>query len=193
MKKIAIFGGSFNPPHLGHAAVVSAIISHKLADEIWLMPAPSRLHKPIPMVAENRMAMTKLFIEDLFQNSPILVLATDFEIKHSKELTSYQSKIKLEQEFPGNEFIFIFGTDVLPFISSWPDGSKFITTSKIIAIDRPGTKHLQLPANITLLSEYDKKDTSSTKIRSAIHQKQDASGFLTPSVLKFIQDKNLYL
>lgn len=192
-KKIAIFGGSFNPPHKGHAAVVSAIIQHQLADEIWIMPSPSRSEKLIPTPPQYRLEMVQLLIQDIFQNSAIPVKATDFEISHSKELSTYQTKLKLEQTYPSTDFLFIFGSDVLPYISTWPDGNKFYVNSKLIIIERPGAKHLHASPNVTLITDYSKYPTSSTQIRSLIHQQQDVKEFLTPSVDKYIKDKKLYL
>lgn len=156
------------------------------------MPAPSRLHKPIPTPADTRLEMCRLMAEELFAHSAIPVKASDFEITNAKETTTYQTKIKLEQQFPDDQFLFVFGTDVLPFISNWPDGSKFLVTSQLIILERSGSKYKSMPKNILFLNDYAKKDISSSGVRSLLHQALDVSDKLPKSVFEYIHAQGLY-
>jgi len=62
LKNIAIYGGAFDPPHLGHLKLIDYLISHEKIDEIWLMPCGDRNDKKLLLSKEQRFRlMKKLF------------------------------------------------------------------------------------------------------------------------------------
>ncbi len=67
MAKIGILGGSFDPPHLGHQALVSAVLQQRLFDEVWYLPAAvhdPQFAKPGMVQADDRKAMLELAVSE---------------------------------------------------------------------------------------------------------------------------------
>jgi nicotinate-nucleotide adenylyltransferase len=190
--RTAVYGGSFNPPHLGHMHVVEALINSGFCDEIWLMPAISREHMRISTPPQMRVEMLKIILSEIFPQPSVPVIISDFEIGHTKEITTYQIKIELEQKFSTREFLFVLGSDVLPTVSRWIDGNKLLVTSKFILVPRKAQEHKDMPQNILLLKNFESLDISSTKIRFEIKKGADISKFVTPKLHDYITAKKLY-
>ena len=87
-KRIAVLGGSFNPPTDGHLLMAANIIHTRSADEVWLVPCGPRPDKPsMTTCARDRLLLTNLAVETTFPPSfPIKV--DDEEIEREKALTT---------------------------------------------------------------------------------------------------------
>ena len=77
MKKIALYGGAFSPPHLGHASVIEAILRLFPCDEIWVMPSADRHDKIVSASGEHRIKMLELMITELFPEYILPILLSE--------------------------------------------------------------------------------------------------------------------
>lgn len=199
-KKIIVFGGSFNPPHLGHAALIQTAIDNLDFDKVWVIPSADRRDKKISVSGEERYTMTSLMIRDIFSHSKIPVIVTRHELDRNKPASTFDTKTELEEKHPDHEFYFFFGADVIPHIrESWVHGQEVWNKTHFIFGLRPGfgveLEKTELPPYTILLKDNTKLiDISSTDIRSSMGdaKKELISKFTSPSVAQYIFDKKLY-
>src|SRR3989344_1908136 len=104
MRTIVIFGGMFDPPHIGHALVVDAVLRNFPCDEIWITPSGERRDKFPKTSAENRWEMVKIFCEDYFSDAKILVLPKRDEMDMTPPTYTWAFYQKLKNEHPNDDF-----------------------------------------------------------------------------------------
>ena len=117
MARIGIYGGSFNPPHLGHTTAASALVKALCLDRLLVVPAAQPPHKKLPQgspTAKDRAELVRL----AFANVPKAELCT---IELEREGLSYtvDTLRLLRQQYPDDELLLIMGTDMLLSFSDW--------------------------------------------------------------------------
>ena len=108
MKRIGIFGGSFNPVHLGHTALAAYICEQGLVDEVWMMVSPQNpLKQNLELLDEqHRLAMLQLAV------APYPTLrACDFEFTLPRPSYTYHTLQALRKAYPDHEFSLIIGEE----------------------------------------------------------------------------------
>ncbi|MDE1874943.1 MAG: nicotinate-nicotinamide nucleotide adenylyltransferase [Patescibacteria group bacterium] len=199
-KTIALFGGAFNPPHVGHSAVVRALDALDFIDEIWLMPSANRWDKAIGVSGPDRLRMIDLMIDDMHLDAAKPVRGFDHEVRKPNLSTTYETKTELEKLYPYHEFHFVFGSDVVPNIAAtWVNGKEFFEAANFIFIERPGHPKLDrasLPPHSIAISLPDdivrRADVSSTIVRAAASDRTAIGRHVSPSVAEFIEVNRFY-
>jgi nicotinate-nucleotide adenylyltransferase len=209
--RIAVFGGTFNPPHQGHSLLAQQIIKHNFADQILFIPALRPPHKPgTPSVAfDDRFAMTSLVVDSLNQDAGKEVyVVSDIEGKGGdKPSYTYNTMVELSHLYPDDELFLLIGGDSLLNLHTWYNAEKLVENWKILTY--PRNQVFDSPEEI--LKELRKKwsekiasslfqsiltfkmcDISSTKIREELNSNGDTVYSLNPSVYKYIQEQGLY-
>lgn len=131
---VGLFGGSFNPPHAGHALVAEIALRRLNLDQLWWMVTPGNpLKKNGPTLAslEARVAMSRNLIRDP------KIKVTAFEQGLGERHTVKVLK-KVKALHPGVRFIWIMGADNLRSFHKWQNWQTIIRTFPIAVIDRPG-------------------------------------------------------
>lgn len=152
MKKtrIGIFGGSFNPPHLGHVNAIQMVRNRAGLDKVLIIPnSKNPLKKQVegPSAAE-RLEMTKLAFRDLDQN---VFIVDDIEIKREKTSYTIDTVEALKKREPNAEFHLIIGQDLLEELSEWKSWEKLLENVSLIVTSRPG---YDFPKTKNELPEY---------------------------------------
>ena len=113
--KIGVYGGSFNPPHLGHMAAAESAAKYLGLDELLLIPAGIPPHKMLSADAagaDDRLAMTRLMGEQIALDTGVKVTVSDMEIaRGGKSYTADTLRI-LHEEHPDDELWLLMGTDM---------------------------------------------------------------------------------
>lgn len=192
--RVAIYGGAFSPPHIGHASVIEAILRLFPCDEIWLMPSNDRHDKKVSASAEHRLKMLELMISKLFPNSKIPILISDIEVKRNKPTTTFETKTELETKFPDHKFHFVMGSELLGDIEKkWIRGKELYEEMNFVAIKKPySTLPERLPTHLTLLEDIVWFNVSSTFVRKLISEGYSAVPYLPKSVSDYIVKNNFY-
>jgi nicotinate-nucleotide adenylyltransferase len=134
MKKIALFGGSFNPPHDGHFNMASYIHDVLNADEVWLLFSVNRLKDPSKYASLNhRMAMGEI-MKTQFNNAAIVL--SDIEEELGTHIT-YDVLTKLKAKFPDTQFIWVMGADNLENFHKWDSWENILNEFPVAVVDRP--------------------------------------------------------
>lgn len=197
MKKIGLFGGTFDPPHTGHIALAKATISEFLLDEIIFIPAGNPPHKTNKKVSgkAHRFEMVKMAIA----GKPGFLIS-DFEIKNEKPNYSYLTIEHFKSKYPDDEIFFIIGADSYRDFPLWKNYPDILSLCTFIVLNR----------NDADLEEYFKKyressplhralflndfsyDVSSTELREKMLSGKDCKNLLPDGVYEYIKKNNLY-
>ena len=196
--RIGIFGGSFNPIHLGHTALAAYICEQGLVDEVWLMVSPQNpLKQDLTLLdEEERLAMARLAV------APYPMLrACDFEFTLPRPSYTYHTLQALRTAYPDHEFSLIIGEDNWNNFHRWYRGDDIVRETPIIVYPRSSensehsesTKELStFNFQLSILEDPPLLPYSSTEIRNSIAHGKDASHMLHPDVTKYITERGLY-
>lgn len=191
MEKIrtVIFGGSFDPIHVGHLSLASEVVASGLAGEVWFLVSPQNPHKEACRLSDEnvRMQMVRLAIEgnEKFK-------ASDFEFTLPRPSYTINTLSALEKAFPDREFVLLIGADNWEKFDRWYRHEEILARYEIIVYPRENSLKPELPARVTWLSAK-LHDVSSTQIRELVAKGCSISGLVVPAVEKFINQNNLYI
>ncbi len=133
MKKIALLGGSFNPPHTGHFEMAKYIYGALGADEVWFLFS-NNWQKDAASYAstEDRMEMGRILAQH-YPDMPFIM--SDIQDELGTHIT-YEVLTGLEKKFPDNQFIWVMGADSLASFHTWENYKEIIQNFPIAVVDR---------------------------------------------------------
>ena len=191
--RIAIYGGSFNPMHIGHEKIVDYVLDNLNMDKIIIIPVG------IPSHRENNLeqSYTRLKIcKEIFKGNKKIEVS-DIEIKSEGKSYTYDTLLKLMDLYgENNEFFEIIGEDSLKSLKTWKNYEELLKICKFIVFRRKDDKNIQIDKeflnnkNIIIL-ENEYYDMSSTEIRNMIKNNEDISAFVNKKVKKLIEKEYL--
>lgn len=191
--RIAIYGGSFNPMHIGHEKIVDYVLNNLNMDKIIIIPVG------IPSHRENNLEQsdTRLKIcKEIFKGNKKIEVS-DIEIKSEGKSYTYDTLLKLMDLYgENNEFFEIIGEDSLKSLKTWKNYEELLKICKFIVFRRKDDKNIQIDEeflnnkNIIIL-ENEYYDISSTEIRNMIKNNEDISAFVNKKVKKLIEKEYL--
>lgn len=200
MKKIGIFGGTFNPIHTGHVKVADDARKKLKLDKVIFVPTGIPPHKSSKNIcsSSDRLKMVKLAIS---KNKYFEVSRT--EIKSNKKSYSIETISKFKRKCGRNTKIFFFlGIDAMFEISTWKQAREVVKLCKFVCLSRPGylvkkLKSRLLKEGFTLSEDFiylkvPSLKISSTEIRSRIELGLNTKNMLPLEVEKYIREKGLY-
>lgn len=134
-KKIAFYGGSFDPVHKGHIAIGDALLRQFGLDEFVFIPAFHAPHKldRIPTSAYDRYAMLCLATQG---REDISVSRMEFDMPERPY--SIETLGRLNEIYPGDQIFFVMGADSWMDIRTWREWEKVLSVSDHIVVTRPG-------------------------------------------------------
>ena len=199
MEKIGIFGGSFNPPHLGHIRAAEAAAGELGLSRVLLVPAFEVPHKQLPTCGatpEQRLAMVKLAA----QGHESLEVS-DIELEMKGQGYTYETLLALEQRCPQAEFTLLLGSDQMRILGQWQNADEILKKARLAVLSRGGRQEQALIAETA--AELTKRgarisvvqnpvtEISSTQLRRLLAF-GCADAFLPPAVASYIREKGLY-
>lgn len=193
--RIVVYGGTFSPPHIGHASVIEAVTRLVPCDGVWVMMSKDRDDKPATVKAHHRQAMTQLMVNELFPESPVPIVVSPFELEHPELKYTYDTMVALRQRHPGDEFFFTVSSELLrDMTTTWEKGKQLFNAARFVVSHRPGVPmDMQLPPMaIVIGTNYAYVDVSSTFIRGLIGRGLSGMPYLTPAVARYVREHQLY-
>lgn len=190
--KIGIFGGTFNPIHLGHLIMASYAYEEMDLDKIIFMPAGNPPMKEGEISFFHRKNMIELSIKD----DPRFSYS---ELEDRDGLSYSYETIKEIRKFSSDELYFIMGADSFESIHKWYEYEKLLKEIEIIVVDRKGSSDLdglKEDYRAVALGIHILKgpiiDISSSLIRSRIKEKRSIRYLLAKEVREYIEKHRLY-
>ena len=189
-RRIGVFGGTFDPPHVGHL-VTAVNVRHELdLDIVILMVAnvPWQKEGTRPITpALDRLAMVEAAVEHV----PGLV-AGRHEIDHGGPSYTADTLAKLTVEFPEAELFTVVGDDAAAGLRTWARHDEVIERSRLVVVDRPGD-HVVLPDDVEWTRvEVPRLEVSSTDLRARVADGRPLDYLVTQPVLAVIEERGLF-
>lgn len=132
--RVAIFGGSFNPPHLGHVDAARCALETLVPDKLLIVPAGEPPHKELPgdsPAAEERLRMAELAFGELPRAE-----ITDLELRRTGKSYTSDTLEALAALYPGVELVLIMGTDMLLTLECWHKARSIMELAVLAAFPR---------------------------------------------------------
>ncbi|MCK9301325.1 MAG: nicotinate (nicotinamide) nucleotide adenylyltransferase [Bacteroidales bacterium] len=165
MKRIGIFGGTFDPIHYGHISVAEHALRQAGLDELWFVISP---HNPLKKEEEIKEAGQRLqeARQALSEFPEFIVSDIEFDLPRPSYMA--QTLRTLQNKYPGEEFVLIIGGDNLAVFEQWKDYRFLLDHFDILVYPRPGSPN-RVPDTWTRVNLLDAPpmDVSSTQIRKA--------------------------
>jgi nicotinate (nicotinamide) nucleotide adenylyltransferase len=195
-KRIAIYGGSFNPITNAHLNCAAELKHSKLVDEVWITPCGRRPDKPTLRTSMiHRLVMCHLAVDTTF-GSHFGVKVCDEEADKPRAMPSIVLMRKLAAKYPEADFYFACGADQITEVRSWTApaeagyweeveeaGEAFFRETGFLLIERPGSEldEAVMPPNVHVVSEALKArgskmietELSSTEVRNRVRPPDD--------------------
>ena len=203
--KIGVYGGTFNPPHLGHLTAARAVFELLGLDLLLLIPAGLPPHKELPAgspTAEQRLEMTRLAGEQLGLGDKVRTL--DIELERGGRSFTSDTLAQLKAQYPDSELWLLMGTDMFLTLQAWHEPEKILSLAGIAAFGRTeeDTEELFSAQREYLYKTYPQAriftltipgviDVSSTELREKL-AKGEGGNLLAPAVYGYILREGLY-
>lgn len=192
MRRIGIFGGSFNPIHVGHAIIASYIIDNSDLDLLWLMVSPQNPLKASSSLASDyhRLRMTELVTRRL-EN----VVTSAFEFDLPKPSYTIDTLNALQAKFPGDEFYLVIGADNWCLFDKWKSGDEILSKYHVLIYPRRGYE-IVVPeqwAHRVAVIDAPLIEISSTQVRERLAKLKSVSFYLPEAVEEYVIKNRLYM
>ena len=203
--KIGVYGGTFNPPHLGHLTAARAVFEVLGLDLLLLIPAGMPPHKALPAgspTPEQRLAMTRLAGQQLGLGEKVRTL--DVELCREGRSFTADTLTQLREQYPDSELWLLMGTDMFLTLQTWREPEKILSMAGIAAFGRTEEDTEALfsaqrdylyrtypGARIFTLTIPGVIDISSTQLRETL-AKGEGGSLLAPAVYGYILREGLY-
>lgn len=199
MGKIGVYGGSFNPIHLGHLRAAEEAARELQLDRVLLIPANAAPHKQQQVdapTAQQRMEMVSLAVQD-----HSVLEACDLELRREGRSYTVDTLTELAALFPNDELFLIMGTDMFLSLHRWYRPDEICRLASIVCVGRDGTDsavlleqadHLRQDLGARVhLADNRVLQMSSTTVRRMLFF-NCAEAYLPLRVLDYIRKNHLY-
>lgn len=187
---VAVFGGTFNPPHIGHLALANYVCECTEADELWFMVTPCNPFKAGSDLLDDRvrLKMVEAAVEGYAQ-----FRASDFEFHLPRPSYTVNTLAGLRRSFPDYRFVLLIGADNWLAFDKWRQPEKILAHHEVWVYGRPGltVDAGSLPRGVRLL-DAPLLEVSSTFIRQSVALGRDVRYYTHPAVWEIIERQQLY-
>ena len=191
--KLAIMGGTFNPPHLGHLICAEEVYDHFKFDKVTFVPSARPPHKDNSEIldAQHRYTMTLLATRDNphFEVSRI-------ELDRPGQSYSIETVREFKRKYGRDtEIYWIAGADSVLEMFSWKDVDELLSICKFVAINRPRYDLSQADERFlkkVQLFRVTDVDISASEIRRRVRQGKSIKYLVPPDVESYIYENGLY-
>lgn len=188
--RIGLFGGTFDPPHVGHLVTAVNVRFTLSLDMVVLMVANSPWQKSDTRSitpALDRLAMVEAAVADVDG-----LVAGDDEIRRGGPSFTADTLAGMAKNHPGAELFTIVGDDAAAGLTTWERHDEVVARSQLVVVDRPGAP-VQLPPGFDWLHvEVPRLEVSSTDLRARVENGRPLDYLVTEPVLSIIAARQLY-
>jgi nicotinate-nucleotide adenylyltransferase len=197
--RTGIFGGTFDPPHIGHLVVADDVAAKLDLEEVWFIPAGAHPLKGEGVVAPG--AIRGSMVQAAVEGRPGF-RALDVELRRRGPSYSVDTLRELSQTHPGTEFFFLVGTDVANEFHKWREPETIARLARIVVLSRAGDgkggarSEPQAASPDAEMSwtrvEVTRVDLSSTEVRHRVHAGRPFRYLVPETVYRIITAEGLY-
>ena len=189
---LGIYGGTFNPPHLGHLIVAETVRDQFGLDEVLWIPSGRPPHKDVQSLASapHRLAMTQRAVEG---NARFTV--SDVEVTAERTSYTVDTLGTLQQRYPTATLHLILGGDSLRDFASWYRPETIVERARLAVYDRPGADRLAVPERFLRHAHFAEAPLlaiSGTEIRARCQREASIRYLVPEGVRAYIREHRLY-
>lgn len=188
--RIGLYGGSFDPIHIGHLLVARAAFEELGLDRLFFIPSSNSPFKPDskPLDSRWRARLIRVALEDCPEFE-----ISEFEIKRGGISFSMNTLKHFANAFPEAMLFYLIGTDHLPTLPEWKDAKVLARLVRFAVIPRPNATNISLPSGFecVILKGFP-IEISSSLIRARLRAGLPIRPFLLSSVAEIIEHYRLY-
>lgn len=196
--KIGLFGGTFDPIHIGHMILMENVINNLDLDKIYVLPNSNPPHK-----LENKKTALNLrlkMVNEAIKDNPKLEI-NDYDYRDNEIHYTFNTINYFKKSYPNDEFFFIMGEDSFLDIEKWKN-YKEILKENLIIFKRYSSKNFSLISKINQVRKYNKNiylidnialDISSTLIRNLVKENKSIRYLVNDEVINIIKEEKLYV
>lgn len=180
MARVGIYGGTFDPIHLGHLHVITQLIEKKIVDQLLIVPAGQPLLRENTPVAtrQQRRQMCQLALDDLPPEVASKVLINPIEILREGPSFAIDTVEAVKQNYPDDTIVLIVGQDAASKLDQWHRIDDLRKMVEFVVVARPGFEGSGIDIGALNVSASTIRQGLSTQVSS--------------SVARFIGDNHLY-
>lgn len=186
--RIALFGGSFNPPHVGHLLGALYIRAVADVDAVWLMPAHRHPFGKVLAPFDDRVSLCEAMaslVDGVEVTRVEEEVASDGRTIHTVE--------HLLRKYPQHSFRLVIGTDILHEAHRWYEFDRLVRLSPLLVLGRSGHQRPEVSwPNTTFVDTVAMPEVSSTEVRRRLAAGEDVEGWIPRKVLEVIRRKGMY-
>ena len=196
--RIGVFGGTFDPIHMGHLIVAEDARAALELDKVLFIPAGQPWFKSYRHITEahHRLTMVRLAVE----GNPSFGV-TDIEIRRTGPSYTVDTLTELRGQYPDAEFIVILGVDALREIDRWHQPRKLFELASVVGMARPGASldpsvlNAAIPGASSRMRLLDSVqiEISGTEVRQRVAASRSVRYRVPAAVERYIQGNGLYV
>lgn len=190
--RVGVFGGTFDPPHVGHLLLASDAREALRLDNLIFVPAatqPFKVHAPPVASPQDRLEMVRLAVTDDANYT-----VDDTEIGRKGLSFTIDTLEQLSKKNPGAELFLLLGEDALAGVDQWRNPGRIRELATLAVMRRSGSDRSPvgpIAAGVMTVSAR-RVDVSSTEIRERLRAGKSIKGFVPEGVERFIEARGLY-
>jgi len=197
LARVGVFGGTFNPPHIGHLACARAALAELGLERLLLVPVAQPPHKEAeadPGV-EHRLAMCSLAAA-----GDRRVEVSRLEADRGGPSFTVDTLRALHEANPEDELTFVAGGDMAASLPSWREPEEVLRLARFAVAERTGAERDRVRAAVTGLAgaerleffDMPRVDVSSSAVRRALAEGRPVDALITDAVARYIDEHGLY-
>lgn len=196
--KTVIFGGTFNPVHMGHIAMIKAAMKKLKPDKLIMMPAHIPPHKRAQNLAPDsvRLEMCRIAAKDIPG-----VSVSDYELKAGGKSYTVNTLEYYRSKYPNEQLCFLMGSDMLESFLGWYKADRILELASLACVSRSREDSLRIQNSAerirsaggrVAIIESDPVDVSSTEARASFLAYGSSGGRVPKPIEKYILKNKLY-
>jgi nicotinate-nucleotide adenylyltransferase len=198
--KILVFGGTFNPPHLGHQLMIEQSLTNTFTDvvfdQVWLLPVGKHSFAKNFVSNLHRLAMLELMISSISEKTVSLknkIFIEKYELEHNEESQTFATLEALSKQYPEHQFSFLIGSDNLEKFHLWHNYEEMLKKYPFYVYPRASFAFSPMRQGMIALENFPQMAVSSTKVREALMNNTSLSDLLDDKVINYIKKNKLYV
>jgi nicotinate-nucleotide adenylyltransferase len=183
-----LFGGTFDPPHLGHVAAARAALAALDLDELVVSVANEPQGKASPRAgAPARLALARAAFRDVAGAT-----VSDVELVRGGPTYTIDTVEALLRDHPGDEIVLVVGADTASELGRWHRADELARLVTVAVVPRPGPTRPVAEAFSATVVPMDPVDLSSTGVRAALRRGEDPAALVPAALVPMLLADRLY-
>jgi nicotinate-nucleotide adenylyltransferase len=162
-RRIGVFGGAFDPPHIGHLVVAQDLIEQLDLDLLLVVPSARPPHRKAVLTAEERLSLART----AFSDDPRIEVS-DIELRRPGPSWTVDTLEEIRKLWEPGELLLVIGVDQYRSLDSWRDPERILELAELAVMPRDGEFPRENPRYPFVTAPVTRVDVSSTRVRDRL-------------------------